>query len=133
MPTKAVIIEDWPASPFGDCLVQHLKIWGDRDTFIGETKGSAVMVEPRRFFAIIKSNFPMEQYFTRKEQIEPMKRRFHVILMKEENKGVIEAMRLDRSLLAEEPVKGLNCTFFVSDTQLHDSVFKKMMHILNDL
>jgi hypothetical protein len=101
MRTKAVIIEDWPATLFGDCLVQHRKIWGNRYPFIGETKGSAVMVEPRRFFVIITSDFPMEQCFTRKEDIEALKRRFHVMEMTVENRGMIKATRLDQKLLGQ--------------------------------
>jgi hypothetical protein len=101
MRTTAVIIEDWPARPYGDCLVQHLKIWGNRHPLIGETKGSALMVEPRRFFVIITSDFPMEQCFSREEDIEALKRRFRVMEMTEENRVLIETMRLDQELLAE--------------------------------
>jgi MoxR-like ATPase len=81
--------------------VQHLKIWGDRYPFIGETKGSAVMVEPRRFFVIITSNFPMEQCFTRQEDLEALKRRFHVIHMTEDKRVLVETMRLDQEILGQ--------------------------------
>jgi hypothetical protein len=90
MRTKAVIIEDWPARPYGDCLVQHLKIWGDRYIFIGETKGSVIMVEPRRFFVIITSNFKMEDCLSSPEDIAALKRRFQVLEMTEENKVLVE-------------------------------------------
>jgi hypothetical protein len=99
--TTAVIIEDWPARPYGDCLVQHLKIWGDRSPFIGETKGSAILVEPRRFFIIITSNYKMEDWFSNPQDVAALKRRLIVIEMTEANKVLVEELRLDRSLLAQ--------------------------------
>jgi hypothetical protein len=43
---RTVIIENWPGSPQGDGLAQHLKVWADRYCFSGETKGSSVPIMP---------------------------------------------------------------------------------------
>jgi hypothetical protein len=55
---KSVIIEDFPALPSGDMLVHHLKVWSDRFPFIGETKGSSLMVDPGGFVLLVASKFP---------------------------------------------------------------------------
>lgn len=77
--TKIVIIEDYPCLPQGNLLIQHMKIWGDRYPFEGECKGSHLMVEPRRFFLIITSNFPITECFENEEDQKAIKRRFKEI------------------------------------------------------
>jgi hypothetical protein len=47
--TRLVIIEDYPALPQGDALQHHMKVWADRDPFLGEVKGGGITIEPGRF------------------------------------------------------------------------------------
>lgn len=77
--TKIVILEDYPCTPNGNALVQHMKIWGDRYPFEAECKGSHLMVEPRRFFLIITSNYPIDRCFDQEDDKEAIHRRFKEI------------------------------------------------------
>lgn len=98
--TKIVIMEDYPSVPSGNALVQHMKVWGDRYPFEAECKGSHLMVEPRRFFLIITSNYPIERCFENEEDIRAIKRRFKQIEIKQGdffNQGI--AM-LDRTIIS---------------------------------
>lgn len=99
--TKCVIVEDYPCRPMGNMLVQHMKIWGDRYPFIGETKGSEVWVEPGRFILIVTSNYPIENCFENEEDIQAIKRRFHEIHMTEENKAMILSTKIENPGLKE--------------------------------
>lgn len=99
METKVVILEDYPCVPAGNTLVQHMKIWGDRYPFTGECKGSHLMVEPRKFFLIITSNYPIDRCFENEEDIRAIKRRFHEVEIRKGdfyNQGIA---KLDRSIL----------------------------------
>jgi hypothetical protein len=103
---KKVIIEDWPASPAGDILGQHLKIWADRYCFCGETKGSSIPIMPGKYFLIVTSNYGIEQCFSKQQDIEAIKRRFSEIEMTPENEKLVSRLQLDKSSLAkveEEP------------------------------
>ena len=98
--TKIVIIEDYPSVPAGNALVQHIKIWGDRYPFEAECKGSHLMVEPRRFFLIITSNYPIERCFENEEDIRAIRRRFKEIEIKQGdfyNQGIF---KLDRKIIS---------------------------------
>lgn len=99
--TKLVILEDYPAAPAGNALVQHMKIWGDRYSFVGECKGSHTFIEPGRFFFIITSNYPIDQCFQNPDDIDAIKRRFEEIEMTNENKTTIQATTLDIKILKE--------------------------------
>jgi hypothetical protein len=99
--TREVIIEDYPERPMGHFLCQHMKIWSDRYAFIGETKGSHVMVEPGKFLLIVTSNFPIDDCFSDQANIDAIKRRFKEIELTEENKNMVAQLRLDHSILAE--------------------------------
>lgn len=79
--TKIVIIEDYPCAPQGNVLVQHIKIWGDRYPFEGECKGSHLMIEPRRFFLIVTSNYPIDVCFENEEDKKAIHRRFNEVRM----------------------------------------------------
>ena len=70
---KIVIIEDFPAD--GGYFAQLMKVWSDRYTFIGETKGGQVQINPGKFFLIITSNYAMEQVFAGPDN-EAIRRRF---------------------------------------------------------
>jgi hypothetical protein len=97
---RKVIIEDWPARPQGDMLVQHLKIWGDRYCFCAETKGSSLPVMPGRFFVIVTSNYGIQDCFSRREDVEAVKRRFSEIEMTRENQKLVGRLTLDEKILA---------------------------------
>ena len=74
--TKRVVIDDWPSKENGgNMLVQHLKIWGDRYPFTGETKGSHIAIAPS-FQLIITSNYCIDDCFITEEDKEAIHRRF---------------------------------------------------------
>jgi hypothetical protein len=104
---QKVIVEDWPGGQQGEMLAQHCKIWGDRYPFVGETKGSAVMIEPGAFFLIITSNFSPAQCFSREQDLDAITRRFNIIEMKKENRVLINALQLDSSILSNNQEMGV--------------------------
>ena len=97
--TKIVIIEDYPACPQGNTLVQHMKIWGDRYPFEGECKGSHLMIEPRRFFLIVTSNYPIEGCFMNYEDQQAIKRRFREVEMVPGDLMSLLDFTLDRNII----------------------------------
>jgi hypothetical protein len=103
---QKVIIEDWPGGQQGEILAQHCKIWGDRYPFVGETKGSALMVEPDAFFLIITSNFSPEQCFSRSQDLEAVRRRFNVIELTRANRTLINSLALDERILGNNQTGG---------------------------
>jgi len=71
-----VAIEEW--SPDNRATAANLKEWADRYPFPGEIKGGIKQgLRPRKI--IIISNYTIEQCFDRKEDWEPMNRKFKVI------------------------------------------------------
>lgn len=99
--TKVVILEDYPSKPAGNALVQHMKVWADRYPFQGECKGSHLMVEPRRFFLIVTSNYPIHECFENEEDIRAIKRRFHEVEIQHGDFYSQGITRLDRSVIEE--------------------------------
>jgi hypothetical protein len=97
-----VLIGDWPSKPAGDMLNQHLKVWGDRYCCIGETKGSAMLIAPGKFFLIITSNYHPNQCFSREEDLGAIMRRFAVIDMNRKNEKMIKHLILDRTILQKD-------------------------------
>jgi hypothetical protein len=89
--TGKVIIEDYPRMPMGDCLQHHMNLWGDRYPFTAEIKGSAMVIEPGKFFLIVTSHFPIERCFSSTEDVAALKRRFWEVEMTPDNKKLIEA------------------------------------------
>lgn len=59
---RSVIIEDIDPS-HGKWAAQFMKVWSDRYRFLGETKGSGVMVQPGTYFLIVTSNYSIDQVF----------------------------------------------------------------------
>jgi hypothetical protein len=98
-----VIVEDWPASLQGDVRSQHLKIWGDRYCFCGETKGSSIRIMPGAFFLLITSNYPIKSCFQREEDYNAIKRRFCEIQMTKQNEKLVSRLNLDETILAKIP------------------------------
>lgn len=100
--TKIVIIEDYPCAPQGNALVQHMKIWGDRYPFEGECKGSHMMIEPRRFFLIVTSNYPIDLCFENEEDKKAIKRRFNECHMEKGDLMSMGDFILDKKIITEE-------------------------------
>lgn len=100
--TKIVIIEDYPCLPNGNVLATHLKVWADRYPFEAEGKGSHLMVEPRRFFLIITSNYPIDRCFTEQEDISAIKRRFNEYEMVDGDLLQMQDFTLDREIISIE-------------------------------
>lgn len=100
--TKIVIIEDYPCAPAGNALVQHMKIWGDRYPFEGECKGSHMLIEPRRFFLIVTSNYSIDMCFQTEDDKEAIKRRFHEVKMEKGDLLSMGDFTLDRSIIKTE-------------------------------
>jgi hypothetical protein len=96
---QKVVIEDWPGGQQGEILAQHCKIWGDRYPFVGETKGSALMVEPGAFFLIITSNFAPEQCFSRPQDLDAITRRFNIIELTKANRILVNSLQLNLTIL----------------------------------
>lgn len=80
--TKIVILEDYPPNPQGSILAQHMKVWADRYPFLAECKNSHMLVEPKRFFFIVTSNYKIEDCFQNYEDVQALKRRFTQIEVK---------------------------------------------------
>lgn len=79
--TRRIIIDDWPMydqSQSLNILIQHLKIWGDRYAFTGESKGSHVVVDPH-CQVVITSNYSIDDCTPPNEDREAIKRRFNEI------------------------------------------------------
>ena len=72
---ETVLLDDW--DPKHEILTQHLKIWSDRYPFRAETKGSSMMIRPKRI--IITSNYSIEECFQNPQDVEAIKRRFKSI------------------------------------------------------
>lgn len=71
---EVVLLDDW--DPNDKCLVGHLKLWADRYPFRGETKGSSMMIRPKKI--IITSNYSPEQCFEG-EDVKAIRRRFRIV------------------------------------------------------
>ena len=100
--TKFVIMDDYPCAPKGDTLSYYMKIWCDRFPFSGECKGAHIMIEPRRFFLIITSNFSIDQCFENEEDREAIKRRFHECHMEKGDLMSMGDFTLDRSIIEQQ-------------------------------
>jgi hypothetical protein len=96
---KKVIIDDFPASPQGDIHAHYIKVWADRYVFVGETKGSSMLISPGGFFRIVTANYRPENCFGRAEDLEAIKRRFTVREMTVQNSPILKRVQLDEKIL----------------------------------
>lgn len=71
---KVVVIDEW--SPSHECLASHLKQWADHHPFCAETKGASMCIRPQKI--IVTSNYSPEECFMKREDLEPIRRRFKV-------------------------------------------------------
>lgn len=72
----SVIIDDFELD--GKCLGHHLKIWGDRYAFNAESKGSAMLIRPKKI--IVTSNYSIEEVFAADQtMVQAILRRFKQI------------------------------------------------------
>lgn len=74
-----VVIDEW--APTHECLAPHLKQWADHHPFCAETKGASLCIRPKKI--IVTSNYSPEQCFPKEEDLEPIRRRFHVVQFSE--------------------------------------------------
>jgi hypothetical protein len=72
--------------------------WGDRYPFVGQVKGSTLLVDPGRFTLIVTSHYPIEQCFSGEAEREAMKGRFQEVERRVPN-GPGEIRRMARMLL----------------------------------
>lgn len=70
-----VLLDDWDPS-HEQFLRQHLKTWADRYPFRAETKGSSMMIRPKKI--IVTSNFSINECFSNPEDAAAIRRRFKV-------------------------------------------------------
>nr|WAE43125.1 MAG: replication associated protein [Cressdnaviricota sp.] len=78
---EIVAIEEW--APDNKHTAANLKEWADRYPFAGEIKGGVKQgLRPRKIIVI--SNYTIEQCFDRREDWEPMNRKFKVIRFPED-------------------------------------------------
>lgn len=77
---KSIIIEDIDPT-HGKWAVQFFKVWCDRYRFLGETKGSGIMIDPGTYFLIVTSNYSIQQVFAEASQVDrdAIQRRFHEV------------------------------------------------------
>ena len=70
-----VLLDDWDPS-HEQYLRQYLKTWADRYKFRAETKGSSMMIRPKKI--IVTSNYSIDECFSNPEDAMAIKRRFKV-------------------------------------------------------
>lgn len=71
---ECVLIDEW--SPTHECLANHLKQWADHHPFAAETKGGMLCIRPKKI--IITSNYHPSDCFPKREDLEPILRRFKI-------------------------------------------------------
>lgn len=73
-----VVIEDIDPKR-AEALTAHLKIWGDRYSFLAECKGAHKFINPGDYQLFVTSNYTIEECFPNAADQEALLRRFTVI------------------------------------------------------
>lgn len=75
---EVVIMEDFNLEQ-AKHLAHHIKLWADHYPFRAESKGSGMVIRPKKF--IVTSNYSIQEAFgeDRTGSLEPIERRFNVI------------------------------------------------------
>ena len=82
-----------PDSPLPRMILR----WADRKPFSAAIKGSLSLIQPRKYFFVITSNFKPEEVFTK--EIQSIYRRFNVVEVKNGDFFSQNITRIDRSVL----------------------------------
>jgi hypothetical protein len=77
---ECVILDD--VDPRHEWLPYFLKMWADRYPFIGEIKGGALYIRPKKF--VVTSQYSIEECFPEQQTREALNRRFTSIQMGEQ-------------------------------------------------
>jgi hypothetical protein len=72
---RAVIVEDMGPETM-KYLVNLIKVWADRYSFIGEVKNGSISIWPGNFYLIVTSNYPIDMCVWNEADREAVKRRF---------------------------------------------------------
>jgi len=116
---EVVIIEEW--APRNECTASFLKKWADRYAFPVEVKGAILPnIRPKKI--IVLSNYTIEQCFDRREDWEPMLRKFKVIKFPEEKQSARFRAAMMRVSTEENADIAVGMTVSDSETESEDEL-----------
>jgi len=81
---EVVVIDD--ISPFHRELGDVAKLWTDRFPFVGETKGSAMMIRPK--YVVFTSQFEIEEIWNDFATVQALKRRVTVVHIEDQDTNI---------------------------------------------
>ena len=96
---RLVLFDEITPQPPESQLPRLILRWADRKPFTAAVKGSVSLIEPRKYFFIITSNFKPEEIFTKEIQTRAIYRRFNVIEVKNGDLISQNITRINRSIL----------------------------------
>lgn len=80
-------------------LSRLLIMWADAKVFSASVKGSLTVIQPRKYFFVVTSNFPPEQIFQKEITVRAAYRRFNVVEVKQGDLFAQNITKIDRSVL----------------------------------